>query len=106
MSEEITPGKANSKRQKVTSDAIAGSDQLDANNLSQNIDLGMAAEKVTLLSSGDLAADVDLEIGGVKVGATVALVAGTPQTISPTHLVKNAKITRTSGSGRVLILAK
>ncbi len=99
-------GDTRAKRQAVTVDGIAGSNEINTTNTKEFIDLGMVAEKVTLLSTGNLAADVTLKIGEVTVGATINLVAGTPQTINPAHLVKGVSIVRTSGTGRVLILAK
>lgn len=79
---------------------------VDATNVTQIIDLGMIAEKITYLMNGTAAGTIDFSINGKDWYGSVAIPAtGTPGTYN-THLAKKVRIQRSSGAGTVVIAAK
>ncbi len=91
--------------QKVHLGACISSDEINTTLTTQRVELGFPAEKVTLVTSGDLAANVTPMIGNSNSNAAIAATT-TPSTTTTTNMFSAVLITRTSGTGRVLILAK
>lgn len=69
------------------------------------VELSAVAEKVTFQSSGTLAYSYELSANGKNWSTPVAVAANALSTAS-THLAKMVRITWTSGSGKVTILAR
>lgn len=79
--------------------------ELSASATSETILLSSIAEKVTVQSSGNLAGNVEFSVNGVDFFGSTAFTANTPVTYS-THLVRVIKITWTSGTGRLHLVAR
>jgi len=91
--------------QKVHTGTSISSIALDSSITSDRVEIGFPAEKVTLVTTGSLVAQVTPKLGAVT--ANVAISAST--TISTTvtsNMFSALEIVRTSGDGKVIILAK
>lgn len=91
--------------QKVHQGTSVSSSTLDGTNTTERIEIGFPAEKVTLVTTGNLAANVTPMIGGANSNTAIAA-STTPSTTTTSHMFSAVLISRTSGSGKVLILAK
>ena len=91
--------------QKVHIGTAISSIQLDATELSDLVEIGFPAEKVTLVTSGDLVAQVTPKIGNANANIAIAA-SGTASTTITSNMFSALQITRTSGEGKVIILAK
>lgn len=91
--------------QKVHQGTSVSSIELDADTTTTKVEIGFPAEKITLVTTGDLAAQVTPQIGGAAANAAIAA-SNTPSTTTTSNMFTVVSISRTSGSGRVLILAK
>jgi hypothetical protein len=90
------------QRQKVDASDIAQTATLSAAG-SETLELGMVAQKLTLSTTGTLAASASFTIDGVNFFGSMAI-SSTPASYS-TNLVKSVKITWTSGSGTAVVAA-
>jgi hypothetical protein len=79
-------------------------DTLDGSNTTSTIELTGPASKVSIQSSDSLAGNVEYSCDGKTFFNTTAFTAGVPVSYS-THNGGVVKITRTSGSGKVVVLA-
>jgi len=90
------------QRQKVDASDISMTAVLSAAG-SETLELGMVAQKVTITTTGTLAASASFSIDGVNYFGSTAI-SSAPVTYS-TNLVKSVKITWTSGSGTAVVAA-
>lgn len=91
--------------QRVHTGTSAISITIDASNLTDRIELGFPAEKVTIVTTGNLAASVQPMIGPANSNSAIAATT-TPSTTTTSHMFSSLAISRTSGAGKVIILAK
>lgn len=89
-------------RQKVDASDVSMTAVLSAAG-SETLELGIVAQKVTLTTTGSLAASASFSIDGVNYFGSTAI-SSTPVSVS-THLMKSVKITWTSGSGQAVVAA-
>ena len=90
--------------QKVHIGASTSSKVLDANTTEDTIELSFPAEKISMVTTGDLVAVVTGILGPANI--TIGGASTTPSTVSPSHMFAGVKVVRTSGEGQLLILAK
>lgn len=100
----ITKTQARKVRQPVLTGDYSLSETLDAATTQETLTLSLAAEKVTVQSDGNLAGTVEFSVNGVNFFSSTAFTATTPVTYSA-NLVRVIRITRTSGAGKLHILA-
>lgn len=93
------------KRQLVQTGATISSIELDGTSTADRIELGFSAERFSVVTTGDLVADVTPLLGGVAVD-TATSASTTPASDTPAHLFSALSISRTSGAGKVLIAVK
>lgn len=91
--------------QKVHIGAAISSASLDGTTTSDRVELGFPAEKLTLVCTGDLAASVQPLVGPANANTAIAATT-TASTTTLSNMCSAVQITRTSGSGKVIILAK
>lgn len=91
--------------QKVHTGTTVSSSELDATNIEDRVEMGFPGEKLTLVATGDLAVNVTPQIGDADANTAIA-VSSTAITTTTSNMFSSLKIERTSGSGRVIILAK
>jgi len=82
------------------------SETLDASNAEEIITLADVTEKVTFQGTGDLAGNLEFSLDGENFSNTTAIAASNALVTFNTHMIKAIKITRSSGSGKVIIAAK
>lgn len=90
--------------QKVHLGAAISSDELSAAGI-VNLEIGFPAEKITLVTTGNLVANVTPKIGAVNANAAIAATT-TISTTTTGNMFASVEIAWTSGVGRVIILAK
>ena len=91
--------------QKVHIGTSVSSEHLDDVNTTDRVELGFSAEKITLVTTGDLAATVTPVIGAATAHTAINATT-TASTTTTTNMFSAVDIAWTSGSGKVLILAK
>jgi len=91
--------------QKVHLGSSISSIELDSTITTDRVEIGFPAEKLTLVTTGDLAATVTPKIGSATANTGIAATT-TTSTTTTSNMFSSVEITRTSGSGKVLILAK
>lgn len=104
----ISKVQARKVRQPVVVSDHAVTTVLDATNTTEIITLSIVAEKITVQSTGTLAGDVTVSVDGVNFETGVSFVANTMANHGfngTVHLIRVVKITRTSGSGQLHIVA-
>ena len=90
----------------VKPDSVAlSSKELDATTTSDKIELGFAAEKMTVVTTGNLVAQVTPKIGSANSGSAVGA-STTVASSTPANMFASVEISRTSGTGKLIILAK
>lgn len=90
--------------QKVHLGSSVSSDVLSAAG-TVRIELGFPAEKLTIVTTGNLAANVTPKLGAANSNTAIAATT-TISTTTTSHMFCAVEIAWTSGSGQVLILAK
>lgn len=90
-------------RQKLDGTALLQTAILSSTNTTETLDLGMVAQKLTLTTTGGMAATAAFSTDGVNFSSPQAISA-TPLTYS-TNLVKIVKIAWTSGTGTAVVAA-
>lgn len=96
---------ARKAREKVSVADMVSTEILSASPSVEIVQLGIPADKVSWQSDGDLAGTVEFTINGVTWVASTAFTATVIGTYSAS-LVKAIRVTRTSGTGQLHILAK
>lgn len=91
--------------QKVHVGAAISSASLDGTTTTDRVELGFPAEKLTLVCTGDLACTVQPMVGPGN-SHTAINATTTPSTTTLSHMAAAVMITRTGGSGKLIILAK
>lgn len=91
--------------QKVHTGTAISSQDLDATITTDRIEIGFPAEKLTLVTTGTLAANVTPKIGDTNANAAIAATTVVSTTVTG-NMFSSVEISRTGGSGRVIILAK
>lgn len=91
--------------QKVHTGTTISSKELDGTTTTDRVEIGFPAEKVTLVTTGDLSADVTPKIGDANSNAAITATTA-PSTTTTGNMFSAVEISRNSGSGKVLILAK
>lgn len=91
--------------QKVHVGSAISSEELNASATSAKVELGFPAEKLTVVTTGNLVATVLPKIGAASSNAGIAA-STTAITTVTSHMFSSVEITWTSGTGQVLILAK
>lgn len=91
--------------QKVHLGSALSSKELDDTETTERVEIGFPAEKVTLVTTGDLEADVTPKLGSANSNSAISATT-TIDTTTTTHMFTALEISRTAGSGKVLILAK
>lgn len=101
----VSTAQASKARQRTSNGDIQDA-TLDATNTTADLILGITAEKVTYTMNGTLTGNISFSINGKDFYSSTALAAtGVPTTYN-THLVKVVRITRTAGSGQVVVACK
>lgn len=100
----VTKAQARKVRQPTLPGDMEITDTMSATG-TQIIELSAVAEKVTFQSSGNLAYSYEVSANGQNWSTPAAVAANVLATHSA-HLVKVVRITWTSGSGKVTILAR
>jgi hypothetical protein len=101
----ITKEQARKVRQPVSTGDLSLTVSLDGTTTTETKSLSISAEKVSWVSDGTLAGNVEFSIDGVTFFGLVAFAAATPGSYN-THLVRVIKVTRTSGTGKLHLLAR
>lgn len=91
--------------QKVHTGTTVSSIELDGTTTTDRVELGFPVEKLTLVTTGDLAAQVTPKVGEANANAAIAATT-TAGTTTTSNMCSAVEISRTSGSGKVIILAK
>lgn len=91
--------------QRVHTGTATMSIQIDASNTTDRVELGFPAEKVTLVTTGNLVASVQPMVGAANANTAISATT-TPSTTTTSHMFTGVTITRTSGAGKLVILAK
>lgn len=91
--------------QKVHVGSVISSVQLDGTTTTDHLELGFPAEKLTLVCTGNLAATVQPQVGAANANAGISATT-TPSTTVLTHMAASVLITRVSGTGTLIVLAK
>jgi len=91
--------------QKVHVGSAVSSVQLDGSTTTDHIELGFPAEKLTVVCTGNLAATVQPLVGPANANAAINATT-TPSTTVLTNMAASVVITRVSGTGTVIVLAK
>lgn len=90
--------------QKVHQGTAISSDDMSAAG-TQRVEIGFPAEKITMVTTGNLVASVTPKIGAGNANAAI-VANGTAATTTSGNMFAAVEIAWTSGSGRVIILAK
>lgn len=93
-------------RQKVDVKSKVISSLLNATTTTQDIELAIVGQKITVQADGDLTYTILISINGENylAGAVITTTSANEIASYTTHLVSNIRITRTGGSGKVTIL--
>ena len=91
--------------QKVKMGTAVSSATLDGTTTTDRVEMGFPAEKVTLVTTGTLTADVTPKVGPADANTAIAA-SGTASTTTTSNMFSAVEITRTAGEGTVIILAK
>lgn len=91
--------------QKVKQGTTVSSKTLDATETTDVVEMGFPAERITVVTTGTLAASVQPKVGDANSGGAIAA-SGTASDSTPGTLFSAVEITRTGGEGKVIILAK
>ena len=91
--------------QKVLFGSAVSSKQLNATETTDRVEVGFPAEKLTIVTTGTLTAQVIPKIGAANANAAIAASATAGTTVT-SNMFASVEITRTAGEGRVIILAK
>lgn len=91
--------------QKVHMGTAVSSIELDGTTTTDRVEIGFPAEKVTLVTTGDLAAGVLPKIGDANANTSIAATTTAGTTVT-SNMFSAVVITRTGGAGKVIILAK
>jgi len=91
--------------QSVKTGTTVSSKELSATETTDVVEMGFPAERLTVVTTGTLAATVQPKIAQANAGGSVAA-STTPGDSTPGVLFSAVEITRTGGEGRVIILAK
>jgi len=92
-------------RQPVELGTSVSSNDMSSAADNHRIEIGMSAEKMTLVTTGNLVVDVQAQIGVANAHGVVAATT-TPSTTVTTNMFSAVEVSYTSGSGKLLILAK
>lgn len=92
-------------RQIVDNSASVTSIELDGTTTTARLELGFAVEKVTIVTTGNLAAQVTPKVGPADANTAIAA-STTASTTTLSNMCSAVEISRTSGTGRVIVLAK
>lgn len=105
----VSKQQARKVRQSVHTSDMALTGILDATNTSEVILLSIVAERLTVHSDGDLAGTIEVSVNGVNWHAAGSFTANALTDASLAgvdHLFRAVRITRTSGSGKLHMVAK
>ena len=91
--------------QKVHTGTTVSSSELSNDKTFERVEIGFPAEKITVVTTGDLVADVIPKIGEVNANAPIAATTTTSTTIT-SNMFSAVRINRQSGTGKVILLAK
>jgi hypothetical protein len=91
-------------RQLISTGAVLSSNELDGTTTEEVINLGIAASKVSYQSTKTLAGNISFSINGKDFFDSTAFTA-TVQASYITHNVVAVKVSRTGGTGRMVISA-
>jgi hypothetical protein len=101
----ISKSQARKVRQPVLLGDLHITGILDATTTSEIIELSSIAEKITIQSSDSLAGNIELSVNGKDFVAGPVFTAAAIVTYS-SNLVRIIKVNRTSGSGRLSLIAR
>jgi len=79
--------------------------ELDATTTTETIKFGIPVSKVSYCSSGGLAGTIIFSVDGVAFVDSTVFASGTPGSYN-THNVIAIKVTRTAGTGKLVVAAK
>lgn len=102
MGQEISRKEAGAARGQ--SKNIVATGTLDATTTQEIVVLPIAASKITVQSTGDLAGTFEVSINGSDWESSTAFLDGVMGSYS-THIVGSVRVTRTGGSGKLIIAA-
>lgn len=105
MSEGYKKSDIQRNRQKVAVGLSLTSKDMATAADNHRIELGFPAEKVTLVTTGNLAVSVQAKVGNGNSNAAINATT-TVATTTLTNMASSLEISYTSGSGRLVILAK
>jgi hypothetical protein len=78
---------------------------MDANTTEDTVEIGFPAEKVTLVTTGNLVVTATPKIGSANAHAGI-VANNTVSTTTTSNMFTGIVVTRTSGAGKLLILAR
>lgn len=78
---------------------------LDAVTTEDVIELNLVASKITIQASGNLAGNILVSVNGVNYVSAGAIPATNGLLTYSSHMVTSVKVQRTSGSGKVVVVA-
>jgi hypothetical protein len=89
---------------KPTNVALSSVD-LDADTTTDRVEMGFAAEKITVVTTGTLTANVTPKLGDAAANSAIAA-STTASTTTTSNMFASVEIVRTGGAGKVIILAR
>lgn len=92
-------------RQLVAVDDIRSTGTLDGTTTTETLNLSMVASKISYQRTDTLQCTVEVSLNGVDFEAATAVTTAALTSYS-THNIKAVRVTRTAGSGRLVVAAK
>lgn len=92
--------------QMVRIGASVSSAVLDTDNTEDSVEIAFPAEKISVVTTGTLVATVTPKIGAANANAAIPATTTPSAVVTTSTLFSSVSISRTSGEGTVLILAK
>ncbi len=92
-------------RQPVGVDDVRSTGVLDGTTTTETMNLSMAASKISYQRTDTLQCTVEVSLNGVDFESATAVTTAALTSYS-THNIKAVRVTRTSGSGRLVVAAK
>lgn len=100
----VSKQQARKVRQPVLTGDLFLSGTLDGTTTTEIIYLSSVAEKITVQSDGTLAGTVEFSVNGTDFFGSAAFAAITPVSYN-VHLARVIRVTRSSGTGKLHVLA-
>jgi len=93
------------QRAKEKPGVSVSSKTLSASETTETIEFGYPLEKLTVVTTGTLAANVTPKLGDANANTVIAA-SGIVTTTVTSHMFASVEVVRTAGTGTVIVLAK